>query len=300
VSLDAIQPLWTRRLGLARNRQAWVKLGGMMAIATVLAAWVSAGPLLADGSLLLGTASHGQVMVGASPGGLDAYRTVAVATGASNRLWLFVGDGTQGTSVPLGVYDDVGGRLLGSCEIVPAESLPAWSSCTSSRAVQTTAGHTYWLAIGHASNRVIWWAEPGALCESRSIFLRSSALPDPFPMAQSNCADDGSKVALYLGDAPPPAEVHSSPTPVPTATSVAEASGSSTSVCLQVTANGVPGSTVDVQAQTGACPAPVPNTEEATQGPGQDSTTPSTANDGPPPASPGGDAPDQDQDPGEP
>jgi hypothetical protein len=300
VSRDGVQRLWARHLGLARNRQAWVKLGGMIAIATVLAAWVSAGPLLADGSLLVGTASHGQAMVGASSGGLDAYRTIAVATGASNRLWLFVGDGTQGTSVPIGVYDDAGGRLLSSCEIVPAESLPAWSSCTSSRAVQTTAGHTYWLAIGHASNRVIWWAEPGALCESRSIFLRSSALPDPFPMAQSNCADDGSKVALYLGDAPPPAEVHNSPTLVPTATSAAESPASSTSVCLQVTVNGAPGGTVDVQTLTGACPSPAPNTEEATQGPGQDSTTPPTATDGPPPASPGGDAADQSQDPGEP
>ena len=33
---------------------------------------------------------------------------------------------------------------------------------------------------------------------------------------------------------------------------------SSTSVCLQVTVNGAPGSTVDVQAQTGACPSPAP------------------------------------------
>ncbi|MDQ6669721.1 MAG: hypothetical protein M3069_03035 [Chloroflexota bacterium] len=277
-----------------------MKLRGIVAIATLLAAWVSVGPLLADGNLLLGTASHGPVMVGASPGGLDAYRTVAAATGASNRLWLFVGDGTAGASVLIGVYDDVGGRLLGSCEIVPAPSLPSWSSCSTARAIQTTAGHTYWLAIGHASNRVIWWAEPGSLCESRSIFFRSSALPDPFPMAQSNCADDGSRVALYLGDAPPPAEVHSSPTPVPTATSAAEAPVSTTSVCLQVTVNGAPGGTVDVQTQTGACPSPAPNTEEATQGPGQDSTTPSTANDGPPPASPGGDAADQSQDPGEP
>src|ERR1700680_1351397 len=111
----------------------------MMAIATVLAAWVSAGPLLADGSLLLGTASHGQGMVGASPGGLDAYRTTVAATGASNRLWLFVGDGTQGTSVPIGVYDDAGGRLLGSGDIALPQSLPAWSSCSTARAVQTAA-----------------------------------------------------------------------------------------------------------------------------------------------------------------
>ena len=300
MSLDAVQPRWSHRRGLARNPGGWLKLGGLVAMATLVAAWASAGLILADGSLLLGTASHGPVMVGASPGGLDAYRTVAAATGASNRLWLFVGDGTQGTSVPIGVYDDAGGRLLGSCEIVPAESLLAWSSCTSSGAVQTTAGHTYWLAIGHASNRVIWWAEPGALCESRSIFLRSSALPDPFPMAQSNCADDGSKVALYLGDAPPPAEVHSSPTPVPTATSVAEAPASSTSVCLQVTVNGVPGSTVDVQAQTGVCPSAGPNIDEETQVSGNDTTMPPTPNDGLPPESSTGDAGDQGQDPGEP
>ena len=225
----------------ARSQRAWMKPGGVVAMAILVAAWFSPGPLLADGSLLLGTASHGSVMVGASAGGLDAYRTVAAATGASNRLWLFVGDGTQGRSVPIGVYDDVGGRLLGSCEIVPPQSLSAWSSCSTARAVQTTAGHTYWLAIGHASNRVIWWAETGALCQSRSIFLRSPTLPDPFPMAQSNCADDGSNVALYLGDAEPPAEVRSSPTPVPTASSIPAAPATSTSLCVQVTVNGAPG-----------------------------------------------------------
>ena len=47
MSLDAVQPLWTRRLGLARNRQAWVKLGGMMAIArmNVPAIYVYAGTI---------------------------------------------------------------------------------------------------------------------------------------------------------------------------------------------------------------------------------------------------------------
>lgn len=277
-----------------------MRLGGVVAMAILAAALVSPGPLLADGSLLLGTASHGPVMVGASPGGLDAYRTVAVTTGVSNRLWLFVGDGTQGTSVPIGVYDDVGGRLLGSCEIVPPQSLSAWSSCSTARAIQTTAGHTYWLAIGHASNRVMWWAETGALCQSRSVFLRSSTLPDPFPMAQSNCADDGSNVALYLGDAAPTTEVRSSPTPVPTAPSVPAAPATNTSLCVQVTVNGAPRSTVDVQTQTGACPSPVPNKDEPSQILGQDSTPPSTANDGPPPASSDGDAADEGQDPGEP
>jgi hypothetical protein len=69
---------------------------------------------------------------------------------------------------------------------------------------------------------------------------------------------------------------------------------------LQVTVNGAPGSTVDVQAQTGACPSPVPNHDDATQVSGQDSTMPSTPNDGLAPASSGGDAADQGQDPGEP
>jgi hypothetical protein len=274
-----------RLLGTGRG---WVRLGGVVSAVMLIAAWLSPGSLLADGGLLVGTGSRGPVMVGASAGGLDAYRTVATATGASNRLWLFVGDETTGTSVPIGVYDDEGGRLLGTCSIALPQSSPTWSSCSTARPVQTTAGHTYWLAIGHPSARVAWWAETGAVCQSRSLAFRSSALPDPFPMAQSSCADDGSNVALYLGDAPPAPEVRSSPTVVPTATPIVEVPGG-ISICYQVTVGGAPGNPLDVQVQTGACPT---QASDADQQPARESTPPSTADETAAPSTPEADAAD--------
>ena len=269
-------------------------------VAAVLAAvLVIPGVLAAEGGVLVGTAVRGPVMVGASRGGLDAYRVVAAATGASNRLWLLVGDGTKAVSVAVGVYHDTGARLLGWCAVTPPAALPGWSSCSLPRAVQTTAGHVYWLALSHAQSPVVWWAEAGAVCQARFVFFRSAGLPDPFPMAQSTCADGGTNVAMYLGDAPPPAEAQSqvAHTPVPTAQSTVEAA--SGSACYQVTVNGAPGGSVEVQGELGPCPSTAASgDDQAAPAPDQDGAGQLPADDNAPPGSPMGSAADESDDMG--
>jgi len=213
--------------------------------------------LLADGGILVGTAAQGPVMVGVPPRGASAYRVVANATGSSRQLWLLVED--VATSVEAGVYDDTGARLLGSCTITRPASLPSWAGCSLPRAVQTSAGHAYWLAIGHASGSAIWWATEGKLCDARSVFWRSAGLPDPFPLRESTCGSGGTNVAMYLGDASPPltapersrVEATAVPTAVPTAASETRLTTSGS--CYQVTVSGNPGATVSVQ-PTDTCP----------------------------------------------
>jgi hypothetical protein len=275
-----------------------VSLGAVVA-AVFAAICAMPGVLAAEGGVLVGTVVRGPVMVGASPGGLDAYRVVAAATGASNRLWLLVGDGTKATSVVVGVYDDTGARLLGSCAITPPAVLPGWSSCSMPRAMQTTAGHVYWLALSHAQSPVVWWAEAGGVCQARFVFFRSAGLSDPFPMAQSTCAEAGTNVAMYLGDVQPTADAQSQPTPAAMPTVQSTVDATSGSACYRVTVNGAPGGNVEVQGQPGPCPSPAASGDgQAAPAPGDNSAGQVGADDNPLPASTIGSAVDENDDMG--
>ena len=167
------------------------------------------------------------------------------------------------------------------------------------RAVQTTAGHVYWLALSHAQSPVVWWAEAGGVCQARFVFFRSAGLPDLFPMAQSTCADAGTNVAMYLGDAQPAAEAQSQATPAagPTAQSTVDAT--SGSACYRVTVNGAPGGSVEVQAQPGPCPSTAASGDDQGQpAPGDNGAGQVGADDTPPPASTIGSAVDENDDMG--
>lgn len=271
---------------------AWRGLA-VVVMAALGAAALRPEPLLADGGILVGTATAGSVMVGVSPRGVSAYRVVASATGSSRQLWLLVED--MATSVEVGVYGDPGARLLGSCTIVRPASLPSWAGCSLPRAVQTTAGHVYWLAIGHASGSAIWWAAEGKLCDARSEFWRSSGLPDPFPLQESTCGSGGTNVTMYLGDASPsvaaPAPIRVEATAVPTAvpTAASETRLTASGSCYQVTVSGSPGATVSVQ-PTDRCPG------DGQAGPADDGGAPQAADSTPVPTSSEGDPAGQDGD----